>query len=218
MAFLTKQPSRGADRTGGICFVPPNINCLFNLIVGSSVTLTTVFVMAASITDVLPFDSTGDDREDLFFRFASGETIEGSNDPVTADYSGTGTNIATGVDGNDLILGNPANFSIHLSCSDFFTGGFTTKNKDDSGPNGPTPDNPDWRVVQFIIGKYKDGTLDKACTANYATAGIEGGKGGEIEEEVTATANVDIEPAGTGSTKQSKQKRQRQLHRSSSWW
>jgi len=217
---VTENLSGGAVRTSGDCFDPPNINCLFDLPVGSLVTLTADFDVAASITDVLPFDGSGDDREDLFFRFASGETIEGSNDPVTADYSGTGTNIATGVDGNDLILGDPAFFNIHTSCSDLFTDGFTTKNKDDSGPNGPTPDNPDWRVVKFIIAKIKDGTLDKACTANYATAGIEVGEGGEIEGEVIATANVDIQPAGTGSTKQIKQKkkRQRQLRRSSSWW
>ena len=82
------------------------------------------------------------------FEFVNGQVVEGmgtKNDHFIPE--------AGGMDPD-----NPTGMTVHLSCSDKFTGGFGEK----EGPD-PVVDSA-WQILRFEIKKIKDGKVDKTCS------------------------------------------------------
>ena len=78
---------------------------------------------------------------------------------------GSTTRIDGGSDSNEAFLpnaggtskDNPAGMTVHVSCSDKFTGGWGEKD----GPD-PVADSA-WKIQSFFIREVKDGTIKKSC-------------------------------------------------------
>jgi len=165
------------------------VDCTVQLPAGTSQTITVDYTAAA----FLPGNGSGNVANDFRFVFVNGTVLESINGQVFLNGVATGQTH----DGNDFVFnppdGSPA-FTMHLSCSDAYTGGW-------GSTDGPVEGvDTNWQVSFFSIARYRNGENFKNCgnlvipydVDNTATAS---GEDSSPEPDVVSdTDTVTLEP------------------------
>jgi uncharacterized repeat protein (TIGR01451 family) len=113
-------------------------------------------VIAISAMLVMATATTASAANEVYqytFSFVNGQTITGSSPDKTAFIANAGGSSAS----------NPAGMTVHLSCSDQFTGGWGEKDGPVQGVDTA------WQLNSFEINKLKDGKIDKTCSGSDLT-------------------------------------------------
>ncbi|NNL46840.1 MAG: DUF11 domain-containing protein, partial [Acidimicrobiia bacterium] len=150
----------------GLALVPPavgdcsasigqSISCTVDILAGQTIEIIVDFVATAPF---LPEDPVGEEGSQFIFVFANGSSLEGhsTGEVFYTDEFGETTQVDNGLTKNDYPF-DIGGFTLHLSCSELFTGGWA----DNGGPNEFA--NPDWQVAFFSINRYNSGGLFKTC-------------------------------------------------------
>ena len=139
------------------------VDCTVDIPEGESVIITIDYTAAPFLTDEVSINGT-QSGDDFRFVFVNGSVLEGSTEGGPVFLDGVDitddVTIIIGLTKNDLVFDppgpNPA-FTMHLSCSDPFTGGW--------GQGGGPVEGVDtnWQIAFFAIARYQNGDFRKAC-------------------------------------------------------
>jgi len=176
------------------------VDCTVQIPVGETVTITVDYVTAPFFNGNSPYGTQSGD--DFRFVFVNGSVLEGSTDggPVYLDGVDI-TNDVTLVNGltkNEIVIdpdgpgGDPA-FTLHLSCSDPFTGGWGQS----AGPTEGMDTN--WQIAFFSVARYQNGDFRKSCgnvTNAYDVPNTADATGTDSfgTETVSDSATLTVEP------------------------
>ena len=176
-----------------------NVDCTVDVPAGESVTVTVAYVAPSFLP--LPegplFGASG--GSEFRFVFMNGYVLEGAAEAAVTLYNESGAAVATytGDKKNDFFFDPPEvdgidnpGFTMHLSCSDQYPGGYGSS----GGPVAGVDDQ--WQVSSFWINRYKKGKPFKDCgggvvpfeIVNTATAT-------SGDQTVSDTATVAIKPS-----------------------
>ena len=131
--------------------VSQDIDCYVDVPVGESAVVTVTYEALPAL-GVVEDDNTRDQWSTFRFVFANGEVLEGTT-------RNTGSK-------NDYYFAE-GGFTLHLSCSDQFPGGWG----DTAGPSASA--NPAWQVVSYSIIRYKKGEFFRDCGAQVTPLTVE---------------------------------------------
>ncbi len=157
-----------------------DITCMLDIAVGNSVTFTVQYEAAPFLDPEAPSEFNTQEGDDFQFFFLNGYKIKGSS-----DTNGAATLIVTAPDGFEQILPydgtrnelnfdpslildedetqvfpNDDPFTIHLSCSDPFAGGWGSG----GGTNGPIEGvDTNWQISSYSILRFNQNGFFRAC-------------------------------------------------------
>lgn len=180
-----------------------SVDCTLQIPAGESATITVDYIAAQFFDETSPYGTQSGD--DFRFVFVNGSVLEGSTDggPVFLDGVEI-TNDVTLVNGltkNEIVIdpdgpgGDPA-FTLHLSCSDPFTGGWGQS----AGPVEGVDVN--WQIAFFSVARFQNGDFRKACgnvTNAYDVDNTANTSGDDSfgTETASSTATLTVEPGIT---------------------
>ena len=167
---------------------------------GGSTVITVTYTAVGYVLDE-SIDSPYDTKNgtDFIFIFENGDVLEGSSNTGDVYYNGVLT--TAGRLKNEYYF-SEGDFTLHLSCSETFEGGWG----DNGGPD--EVDNTEWKIASFSIIRYKKGSLFKSCNGvvlpieidNTATAVGTDDVDGEVSVD-SNTATVTLEATGFTASK-----------------
>ena len=142
------------------------IDCtILRIPAGGSETITVEYMTAPFLDDPSPYITTTAGGDDFYFKFLNGSVLEGTTRgdglvlldgvPITGDVT-----IVRGLTRNDIVFDPPGPapaFTMHLSCSDPFTGGWGQS----AGPVEGVDDN--WQIAFFTIARFNNNGFIKSC-------------------------------------------------------
>ena len=201
----------------------------------NAVTIRVTFTAAAGLSSSLPDNlSKGEgDGSDFVFYFVSGKiikgsTVEGSRNAILIDGKGEESVYDEPAGGGKNTICFTVGFCVHTSCSDEFEGGWGERD----GPD--EEDNKEWQISTYVIGKKKDGEVEKTCggivgdleVLNLVTAIADGVDPAEASDTVLIVPSDDSDGDCDGKDGKSKskscgdkKKKRRQLEATNSeWW
>jgi uncharacterized repeat protein (TIGR01451 family) len=179
------------------------IDCIVQIPTGESVTVEVDYLAAPF------FDNSGspygtNTGDDFYFVFVNGSVLEGSTDGGPVYLNGvditTETSIINGLTKNEIVFDPPGDdpaFTMHLSCSDPFTGGWGQS----AGPVQNVDVN--WQIAYFSIVRYSSQGFHKACgnvVNDFDVLNIADALGEDSNGVVSASSNTAIVTIGPGIT------------------
>jgi uncharacterized repeat protein (TIGR01451 family) len=167
------------------------VDCVADIPAGESVTVTVEYVAAPFNSGEPEYDTV--DGAEFRFVFVNGSVLEGS---ASGEVYLDGTLVDTANGRNDYVFDPPgpdAPFTLHLSCSDAFSGGW--------GQSGGPVEGVDtnWQIAFFSITRYKRGDFFRSCgdvvnAFDVPNTAVATGSDSTGDERVSDDATVTVGP------------------------